>query len=67
MDQQTMSRIFDPFFTTRDVGEGMGLGLSVCHTIVSNHQGRLTASSQPGEGTQLTFDLPLADGCPYHL
>lgn len=61
MDEQTMSRIFDPFFTTRDVGEGMGLGLSVCHTIVSNHQGRLTASSRLGEGTQLTFDLPLAE------
>jgi len=60
MDEQTMGRMFDPFFTTRDVGEGMGLGLSVCHTIVSNHQGRLTASSRPGEGTQLTFDLPPA-------
>jgi signal transduction histidine kinase len=62
MDEQTLGRIFDPFFTTRDVGEGMGLGLSICHTIVSNHQGRLTATSRPGEGTELTFDLPVGNG-----
>jgi signal transduction histidine kinase len=40
----------------------MGLGLSICHTIVSNHQGRLTATSRPGEGTELTFDLPVGNG-----
>ncbi|MFY9973030.1 MAG: ATP-binding protein, partial [Chromatiaceae bacterium] len=62
MDEQTLSRIFDPFFTTRDVGEGIGLGLSICHTIVSNHQGILTATSRPGEGSELSFDLALADG-----
>ena len=61
MDEQTLSRIFDPFFTTRDVGEGMGLGLSVCHTIVSNHGGRLTATSRVGEGTELSFDLALPE------
>jgi signal transduction histidine kinase len=64
MDDTTLGRIFDPFFTTRDVGEGMGLGLSICHTIVTNHQGRLTATSRPGEGTELTFDLAVADGIP---
>lgn len=61
MDERTLGRIFDPFFTTRDVGEGMGLGLSICHTIVTNHQGRLTATSQPGEGSVLAFDLTGAD------
>jgi two-component system sensor histidine kinase PhcS len=59
MDGKTLERIFDPFFTTREVGEGMGLGLSVCHTIVANHGGRILAYSKPGEGTQLVFDLPL--------
>jgi signal transduction histidine kinase len=62
MDEKTLGRIFDPFFTTRDVGEGMGLGLSICHTIVSNHQGFLAATSRPGEGSELSFDLALADG-----
>ncbi len=64
MEDKTLGRIFDPFFTTRDVGEGMGLGLSICHTIVTNHQGRLTATSRPGEGSELTFDLAVADGIP---
>ena len=62
MEGTTLSRIFDPFFTTRDVGEGMGLGLSICHTIISNHQGKLAASSRLGEGSKLTFDLALGDG-----
>jgi signal transduction histidine kinase len=62
MDAKTLQRAFDPFFTTREVGEGVGLGLSICHTIVSNHGGRLRARSQPGEGTELIFDLPLAAG-----
>jgi signal transduction histidine kinase len=64
MNEQTLGRIFDPFFTTRDVGEGMGLGLSICHTIVSNHQGRLTATSRVGEGSELSFDLAMADAEP---
>jgi two-component system sensor histidine kinase PhcS len=62
MDAATVEKIFDPFFTTRDVGDGMGLGLSICHTIVTNHGGRLRARSEPGVGTELMFDLPLADG-----
>jgi len=64
MDEQTLGRIFDPFFTTRDVGEGMGLGLSVCHTIVTNHGGRLIATSRPDQATELSFDLSLAEQSP---
>ncbi len=62
MDEKTLGRIFDPFFTTRDVGQGMGLGLSICHTIVANHGGRLRATSRPGEGSELVFDLPVENG-----
>lgn len=51
--------IFDPFFTTRDVGQGTGLGLSICHTIIRNHGGSISVSSEPGNWTELTFDLPL--------
>jgi len=61
MDEDTRKRIFDPFFTTRDVGEGMGLGLSICHTIIANHRGMLAASSRPGEGSELVFDLGLPE------
>lgn len=57
----TLERVFDPFYTTRDVGEGMGMGLSVCQTIVRNHGGKLCVRSEEGAWTEFTFDLPVAD------
>jgi C4-dicarboxylate-specific signal transduction histidine kinase len=44
-------KLFDPFFTTRDVGEGVGLGLSVCHTIISRFNGTIEFDSRPGRTT----------------
>ncbi|MEM7194699.1 MAG: ATP-binding protein [Pseudomonadota bacterium] len=61
IDEETAQHIFEPFFTTDDVGEGMGMGLSICHTIVSNHGGRLTVDSTLGEETMFTFDLAIPD------
>jgi len=61
VDPATIERIFDPFFTTRDVGQGMGLGLPVCHAIVSAHGGTLTAESLVGEGSTFRVELPSAD------
>ena len=61
MNEDTMSRIFDPFFTTRDVGKGMGLGLSICHNIIKSHGGALEVTSSPGQGAKFTFDLALAN------
>lgn len=57
MDEATVTRVFDPFFTTSEVGKGMGLGLSVSHTIVKNHGGNLNAESVFGEGSKFYFDL----------
>jgi signal transduction histidine kinase len=43
------SHVFDPFFTTKAPGKGVGLGLNICHTIVTQrHGGRLTVDSRPG-------------------
>ncbi len=61
---EVLPRIFEPFFTTRDVGQGMGLGLSICHTIIANHGGTISASSVVGEWTEIRFDLPSAQGAP---
>lgn len=57
---EIQARIFEPFFTTKDVGQGMGLGLSICHTIIKNHGGELKVRSEPGEWTEFYFNLPLA-------
>jgi two-component system sensor histidine kinase PhcS len=59
--QEALARIFDPFYTTRDVGEGMGMGLSICQTIIRNHGGELRAQSKEGEWAEFTFDLAQAD------
>jgi two-component system NtrC family sensor kinase len=58
IEPDVMQRIFDPFFTTRDVGKGMGLGLPVCHAIVSAHGGTLRAVSAPGIGSTFRMELP---------
>ena len=59
IDAETLPKVFDPFFTTRDVGDGMGMGLSICHTIVRNHGGNLRVESVEGEWTRFRFDLSL--------
>ncbi len=59
-----LPRIFDPLFTTRPVGRGTGLGLSVCHSIITALKGQLTCISMPGEGASFEVRLPLADAPP---
>ncbi len=56
--REDLGHIFEPFFTTRDVGEGMGLGLSVAHGIVQDHGGWISAASEPGATTVIEVTLP---------
>src|SRR5882672_1008575 len=53
-------RIFDPFFTTKDAPSGVGLGLSISHSIVEAHHGKLLVDSAEGSGATFTIVLPAA-------
>jgi signal transduction histidine kinase len=55
-----LPRVFDPFFTTKPVGQGTGLGLSVCHGIVAGHGGRIVAENVP-RGVAFVIELPAAE------
>jgi PAS domain S-box-containing protein len=57
--REYLARIFDPFFTTREVGQGTGLGLTLCHRIVTEHGGRIYARSRPGKGATVIVELPI--------
>ncbi|NLW69418.1 MAG: PAS domain S-box protein [Bacteriovoracaceae bacterium] len=59
MDEQTKRRIFEPFFTTKKQGEGAGMGLSVVHGIVKDHEGAVSVWSKPGKGSVFTVFLPV--------
>jgi signal transduction histidine kinase len=51
-----MDRLFKAFFTTKPTG--MGMGLSICRTIIESHDGRIWTSANPGPGLSVQFTLP---------
>ncbi len=64
ISKENMEKLFQPFFTTKKVGEGTGLGLSVCHGIIAEHNGRIYAESEAGKGATFFIELPIIEGAP---
>ncbi|MGJ7506647.1 ATP-binding protein, partial [Variovorax sp. GT1P44] len=58
LDEVSSKRLFEPFFTTKP--EGMGMGLSICRSIVESHNGQLLAFSLTPSGSRFQFTLPVS-------
>jgi two-component system NtrC family sensor kinase len=56
---EDLAHIFEPFYTTKPPGQGTGLGLPVCDSIVRQHGGEIGVVSRAGAGTTFTVLLPL--------
>ena len=66
MDGEMQKKIFIPFFTTKAPGVGTGMGLAICHRLVTELGGRIKVTSQPAQGSTFLVALPLtnADAVP---
>ncbi|MBC7690553.1 MAG: PAS domain S-box protein [Methylotenera sp.] len=58
MNDRTQAKAFNPFFTTKEVGKGMGLGLSLSYGMISKLQGSIVVKSEMGKGTEFLIRLP---------
>ena len=56
--REIRARIFEPFFTTKGVGKGTGIGLAMCHRIVTAHKGRITVDAASAGGARFVIVLP---------
>jgi signal transduction histidine kinase len=62
--EEHLARVFDPFFTNKDPDRGTGLGLMVCHRLVTDRGGEVEVESRAGEGTLFRVQLPLSFESP---
>jgi signal transduction histidine kinase len=56
IDPSNVKQVFSPLFTTKE--RGLGMGLSICHSIIENHNGRIWVSPGVNRGTIFQFELP---------
>ena len=60
MAKELLDHLFEPFYTTRVQQGGTGLGLAFAHGVVVDHGGEIHVESEPGKGTRIRIQLPLA-------
>jgi PAS domain S-box-containing protein len=60
--REQLGRVFEPFFTTKGVGQGLGLGLSISHALITAFGGVISIESTVGVGTSVSVALPIAEG-----
>ncbi len=60
ISKHNLPRIFDPYFSTKELKsqKGMGLGLTLCDTIIRKHGGAIAVESEPGKGTTVAIYIP---------
>ena len=56
---EDLDNIFDPFYTTAPAGQGSGLGLSICYSIIKQHFGTITVDSKEDKGSTFFVKLPI--------
>ena len=61
IEESQLEQIFDPFFTQKEVGQGLGLGLSISYNIIQDFGGQIRVSSTPEAGSRFTLELKKAE------
>ena len=62
IDPANLERVFEPFYTTKT--SGIGMGLSICQSIINGHGGRLSTRANEPRGAVFQFTLPVAQQAP---
>lgn len=57
--EELIDKLFEPFFSTKDAGEGMGLGLTIVHSIVTSFKGQISVKSNQKGGATFTIEFPI--------